>query len=213
MLELTPIEHDALLEVCNIGVSQAARQLSLLLDDEVVITVPEVYLKQRSELLTYLGVGERDELTAVYQKLYGDYEGQATLLFHTSESHSLIHSLIGKIEMISGVDVREFEHEAIIEIGNIIISSCISAIANFLGDKIEFSVPTYKKCETHNIEETVSDSHDPMDVDIFIIKTKLQAAKRHTEGLIVLAFTSASSEQIKRKINDVIARIMSSGGI
>ena len=64
---MTPAQHDALSEIANIGASRSAKQLSLLLDDEIYLSVPEVAIVSVAELPGAIGVAVTDDVACVYQ--------------------------------------------------------------------------------------------------------------------------------------------------
>ncbi|PHQ79043.1 MAG: hypothetical protein COB66_07680 [Coxiella sp. (in: Bacteria)] len=211
MNNLTAAEEDALREICNIGVSQGARQLSILLGDEVIITVPSVDIIDVKNVNEDLGINEHTKVVAVSQHLHGSFDGTVSLMFHTQEGKSLVKNLIGNVHVISGVDIRDLEHEALVEIGNIIISSCMSAIANFLGEEISFGVPFFRETSLHQLL-TATENDELTNKQLgsaLIIKTTLQASKSDVSGALVMAFTMASADHLIVKVDDLVNKYRS----
>lgn len=207
MRALTAMERDALIEVCNIGVSQAAKQLSILLNDEVVINVPDVIVVDLVKLPDVLGLESEEIVTCVKQRLSGELSGSASLLFHNKESRALVSSLIGSVNLLSGIDVREFEHEAVMEIGNIIMSACLSAIGNFLGQDISFNVPTFYEARTVDLCQGLSADAANNSETVIVINTDMRAIKRDVSGLLLITFTVPSLEFVTRKLAELVGGI------
>ncbi len=207
MRPLTAIERDALGEVCNIGVSQAAKQLSLLLNDEVVITVPEVKLADANKLPEVLSLQSTDKVSCVKQGLSGELAGSAVLMFHDDESKALLSSLIGNIQVLAGVDTREFEYEAVMEIGNIIISACLSAISNFLHQDISFTVPTFFESEASGLYAGISSDNREKSQTVVVINTNMKAYKRDVSGTLLITFTVPSIEYLTNKLAELVGGV------
>ncbi|MDF1795066.1 MAG: chemotaxis protein CheC [Coxiellaceae bacterium] len=207
MRPLTAMERDALIEVCNIGVSQAAKQLSILLNDEVVITVPEVQLSDVDGLAKALNVEKDEKVSCVKQQLKGDLAGSALLMFHNDESKALVSSLVGSTQMLGDLSSREFEHEAVMEIGNIIISACFSAIGNFLHQDISFTVPTYFEADAEGLSKGVDVEGDTEYKAVIVIDTTLNAYRREVSGALLISFTVPSMEHVTNKLAELVGGI------
>jgi len=141
-MNLTEQQRDALVELANIGVSRAATQLSQLLNETIKMNVPEVAVVK----LDNLGIHFRyldEEKVVVYQDMSGCLEGRAHLVFELEECGSLIQLLLGSLSISEDVDLRSYEHEALTELANIVITTCIVTLAGALGDEILLTVPTY----------------------------------------------------------------------
>jgi len=202
--ELTSIEQDALIEICNIGVSQAARQLSSILQDEIQISVPEVSVVDYHSLADTLNLEADSKVSCVTQQLTGSLRGQATLLFHNTESHYLINALLGHVSQVSSIKPNDFDHEAVSEVGNIIISACISAISNLLSEKVGFSMPSYQEGEAMAVfQQACQQEGDDVMVTI-VVSTLLKAAKRDVNGMLILAFTLPSVDVLVEGIQNML---------
>jgi chemotaxis protein CheC len=55
MLELSELQHDALVEIFNIGVGQAARAMSEIVSEEVTMSVPSIRFLNRADAAAMLG--------------------------------------------------------------------------------------------------------------------------------------------------------------
>ena len=78
---LTELEHDALTELVNIGVSRAAVSLRKMIGDQVLLSVPSVEIISRKEAATLIREREIDQLVAVRQTFEGAFSGHALLIF------------------------------------------------------------------------------------------------------------------------------------
>ena len=69
-------------------------------------------------------------LVAVRQAFSGDISGRALLIFPEKNSLELVRAVAG--EGLSLEDILELEHEALAEIGNMILNACMATMANLL---------------------------------------------------------------------------------
>src|SRR4030065_1347282 len=107
-MRMTPAQHDALSEIANIGASRAAKQLSMLTDDEIHLSVPEVAIVSVAELPGAIGVAVTDDVACVYQDMSGCLTGKASLLFCTHESRMLVQMLVGSVHVLSGISMQMY---------------------------------------------------------------------------------------------------------
>jgi chemotaxis protein CheC len=133
------LELDALAELVNIGVSRAAASLGTMVGEQVLLSVPSVMIVSRSRASELIGAAPQDLLVAVRQAFHGDVSGRALLIFPEKNSLELVRAVAG--ERLSLEDILELEHEALAEIGNIILNACIATVANLLQRNLTMSLP------------------------------------------------------------------------
>ena len=144
MKEFSEIQQDALIEICNVGMAKAAVQLSSLLNTRVKLTIPEVKLSPARDIVTAVNIHPSDRITYVSQKIDGSLHGSVVVMYEGNElSETLSKLVLGGINSIQDNEARACEIEAVVEISNVIISSCIANIADFLSLKLEITVPQY----------------------------------------------------------------------
>jgi chemotaxis protein CheC len=136
---LTELELDALTELVNLGVSNAATSLSELVREEVVLSVPKVAVVSRDEAIANLREHDAKRLVGIHQDFEGDIRGRALLIFPEARSVELIRALVGA--ELSPDDIMELEQEALAETGNILLNGCLSTMANSLQRNLKISLP------------------------------------------------------------------------
>jgi chemotaxis protein CheC len=136
---LTEFQLDALTELVNLGVSSAATNLSELVGEEVVLSVPRASVVTREEAIVNLREHGAKRLVGIHQDFDGDIRGRALLIFPEARSLELIRALVGA--ELSLDDIMELEQEALAETGNILLNSCLSTIANSLERNLKISLP------------------------------------------------------------------------
>jgi chemotaxis protein CheC len=138
-LGLNELELDALTELVNLGVSNAALSLREMVRGEVLLSVPEVSIVTRDEAITILGDTASRRLVAVQQHFEGDINGRALLIFPEAKSLELVRAVVGGTPSLE--DVVELEHEALAETGNVLLNGCLGTIANGLQRNLRISLP------------------------------------------------------------------------
>jgi chemotaxis protein CheC len=134
-LSLSPLQLDALKEVGNIGSGNAATALSQLINKRVDMTVPAVNIVPFETIFSR--VGGEELVIGVIVRVLGDTPGNILFIFQKEGALNLIETLTGEREEI----ISEMGNSVMCEIGNIISSSFMSAIARFTNLLIMPSVP------------------------------------------------------------------------
>ncbi len=136
---LDELEFDALTELINIGVSRAAAALAAMVGEQVLLTVPSVTLVSRDGAARLIAGASSEHLVAVRQAFQGEVSGRALLIFPEANSLELVRAVAG--DHLTLEDILELEHEALAEIGNVILNACIATVANLLQRTLTMSLP------------------------------------------------------------------------
>ncbi|PWH13555.1 MAG: chemotaxis protein CheC, partial [Anaerolineae bacterium] len=139
-MSLSPDQIDKLTEIINIGFGRAAASLSSLVQQRIILSVPEIRLCSAEELPEYLGL-PNPQVTTVHQVFSGWLSGDAILLLDTDSASILINLLSGEAPQPRPLTTSD--REALIEIGNILLNAFIGTLGNLLRIKIHFSVPRF----------------------------------------------------------------------
>jgi len=136
------IERDAVTEILNIAIGQAAASLSQLVEDEVRLSVPFVdFLTPSQAALRLESETQGGESVAVRQHFDGRFYGDILLIFPEKKSLDLVRHMLG--DQVPLDQLTELEQEALMEVGNIILNACLGSLANQLGMPVESSLPSY----------------------------------------------------------------------
>ena len=139
--ELTALELDTLKEVGSIGTGNAATALSELIGREVRIQSPEVRIMGYNEAIEWIGGPE--EITAgVLVRLSGQMSGVMLSVQKLDFVNLVLESMMGK-KVSDYFGLYEMESSALIEVGNIMISTFINALSGLADVNVELSVPAF----------------------------------------------------------------------
>jgi chemotaxis protein CheC len=136
---LSELQLDALTELVNLGVSNAAASLREMVREEVVLSVPKVAVVTRDQAIANIGEQDSKRLVAVHQDFEGAIKGRALLIFPEAKSMELVRAVVGGD--LSLEDIMELEQEALAETGNVLLNGCLGTIANNLERSLRISLP------------------------------------------------------------------------
>ena len=138
--ELTSLEIDTLREVGSIGTGNAATALSQMLNREVRITLPEVRIMGYNEAIEWIG-GPEVITAGVLVRISGQMNG-IMLAVQSLEFVNLVLNSTLEESIQSYEDLGELERSALIEVGNIMISTFINALSGLADITLELTVPS-----------------------------------------------------------------------
>ncbi len=199
---LTELELDALTELVNLGVSNAATSLREMVREEVLLSVPKVSIVTREEAIANLGENGTKRLVAVHQDFEGDIKGRALLIFPEAKSMELVRAVVGG--ELSLEELMELEQEALAETGNVILNGCLATIANNLERNLRISLPEVIHGESADFFRLASQPHY---VDhVLFIYINFAVRKRDIRGYIAMLLDLPSLSSLKGLLASFIER-------
>jgi chemotaxis protein CheC len=145
--QYSDLQLDALRELANIGSGKASTALSAMLARSVDITVPAARVLPMAEAVSAVGDPEADA-TGVVLGVVGDM-GASVLLLFTPQDAELMCGMLG---VEAGTEIGD---SALQEIGNIVGTSYINALAGMTGMALEPTPPGVASDMLGAIVETV----------------------------------------------------------
>jgi chemotaxis protein CheC len=199
---LSELELDALTELVNLGVSNAASSLRELVREEILLSVPRVVVVTRKEAIAALGERDSRPLVAVHQDFDGDLRGRALLIFPEAKSMELVRAIVGN--ELSLEDIMELEQEALAETGNILLNACLATMANTLQRTLRISLPEVVHGQgTEFFDLTQSPSLGDSVIFIYI---NFSARSRDIQGYIAMLLDLPSLAMLKSLLAGLIER-------
>jgi len=140
-------QRDALQEVANLAMGQAATRLALLLDAFIELSVPRVRVVAVREAASALRemTGINEPVSAVRQGFRSDIKGEALVICRSGEIAEL-GSLVGGRAGDHDEDPYEdhdalTEEELLFDVANALTGACVSSMLDQLGRMPVFSQP------------------------------------------------------------------------
>jgi chemotaxis protein CheC len=201
-IELSELELDALTELVNLGVSNAALSLREMVREEVLLSVPRVSIVTRAEAVANLSEHGAKRLVAVHQDFEGDIAGRALLIFPEAQSMELVRAVVGGD--LSLEEIMELEQEALAETGNVLLNGCLATIANSLERSLRISLPEVVHGE--GAEFFHSSPRRNVGDSVLFIYINFAVRKRDIKGYIAMLLDLPSLAALKVLLHAFIER-------
>lgn len=139
---ISSLHLDALREIGNIASGNAATSLSFMTEKKIEMEVPMANVIGFNEVLTLVG-GPEQKLVALLFQVNGDAPSTVYFLLSYSEAVQLVKQ-ITKSEFVS-LDKSDENYtlscSALMEVGNILVGSYLSALSDFTNINMQPSTP------------------------------------------------------------------------
>ncbi|CAI8863253.1 MULTISPECIES: chemotaxis protein CheC [Pseudomonas] len=134
---LTEDQRDALQELMNIAMGQAAERLALLTDTMVTLSVPFIHplIREQNHLLIPEHL-RRSFMIVTRQSFLGELRGEVFVCFGSKGADELAELLGYKG---SGL---EQQHELMLDVTNILTGACISGLARQVATQVSYDAPS-----------------------------------------------------------------------
>ena len=134
-------QRDALQEVANLAMGQAATRLARLLDTFIELSVPRVQVVEISKTAAALRemTGIQETVSAVRQGFRSDIKGEALVICRSGSIEQLC-SLVNDPYPRSAYE-QVSQQELIFDVANVLTGACVSCILEQLGRTPVFSAP------------------------------------------------------------------------
>jgi chemotaxis protein CheC len=151
---LRGLEKDALREVANVGAGNAATAVSQLIGAPMTVNVPQVSIIRVEQIPAPLG-GPETVVAGIYLKLFGDAPGKMLLCLTRDSIHPVIELMLGAPPKPGAGELSDIEQSALKELGNILCSAYLNALARFMDMQLLPSVPALAVDMVSSILSTV----------------------------------------------------------
>ena len=192
-MELNSVQHDALVELLNIGFGRAGASLSKLTQQRVLLDVPKVAIHPVSHLTQSLGRLMDDRVASVHQVFSGPVAGDALLLLDPIAAATLTE-LLTDVPALS-LDLDPSTREVFTEVGNIVLNACIGTFGNMLEVPVSFSVPDVDVSSMTNVIDRMLETGDAFRYAL-IITAGFRLREAAVTGYVVIVLTVQSLKRL-----------------
>ncbi|MCF6323119.1 MAG: chemotaxis protein CheX [Gammaproteobacteria bacterium] len=200
MLEITDLQRDYITEVLNISMGSAAAVLSEMVDEEVSLSVPEVDFLQRSVAANKFDQANAARMSGVTQAMTGALTGDALLMFPEEKTLSIVRILLG--DTVPVESLTEMEQEAMCEIGNIILNSVVSSVADLLKKEIVSSLPRFIKGTGNELFSVETGDEDDL---VMFLKVDFGLESQSINGYVTLMLNVDSLHDFISQLDEQIS--------
>ncbi len=198
---LGELERDALGEAFNMALGEAAASFAELVQEEITLSVPSVDLLARQELAERLAAlqlpGLAERLTAISQNFHSQdrlLNTEALLLFGEQGSLEIVRRMLGQHDMPLE-HITELEQDALGEVGNIIINSCMNTLSGIFGTEMIGSLPDVLQASADNL----FDGHQAGQV-VLMVRIGMGLQSHDITGYVLFLMDLPSLDQVSRKV-------------
>ncbi len=194
----TELQLDALREVANVGVGQAATALSRLLGGRrVELTVPRAVVLPVSDVPSLLG-GAHVPLVAVTLAMRGELSGHLMLALAVPDARRLVGALL---EGAGDGPLGATERSALAEVANILASAFLTAVSRLTGLRLLPSPPTVDEDAAHAVVGRALLRDVPGGGAALVLEARfLLPGAQGVEGQLLLITESASMDALLARL-------------
>ncbi len=201
--DLSELQRDALIEIFNIGVGQAASSMSQIVGEPIVLSVPAVeilYGDNRADAINMLTLSPR--ICAVSQDFIGNISARAFLIFPEGKTREIVRRMLG--DSVSTDELSEMEQEALSEIGNIILNSCMSSLSDAFQTSFCCTPPAYHLGATGEVLPI----NDPQEGDLLMLcHIDFSMPEAQINGYLVFLMTLSSFNALVKQVDQFLLGI------
>jgi chemotaxis protein CheC len=199
-MEFTAVQKDALQELANIGAAHSATTLSQMLNTQIGMSVPEINIVDIADVSEFV----TDELTTmIVFELQGDMPHGGFLILHFPRDSAVRTARIMQGEGAAPLTFSEMDQSAIVEVGNIMVSSFLSASSDLLGFIMLPSPPALVVDMAHAaITSLIAQMTVEVD-DVILFRVKLTSDEHKIAGNILIFLEVATLNRIARRLEEM----------
>jgi len=192
-IQLSELQHDAIVELLNIGMGSAASSLSEIVNEEIKLSVPSLELLYEQQVVEYFDALSK-EIVAIKQSFKGAFHGDALLTFAQIKGMKLVSILMK--HQVSIKELIELEADAIKEIGNIILNSCLATCSNVLVKELITEIPVFMKGTAKDIF-----NNNKLTNIVLFLHVKFSLQHEDIDGYVAFILETSAIEQLKVNID------------
>ncbi|ART81278.1 hypothetical protein CBP31_00395 [Oceanisphaera profunda] len=201
---LSADEHDVVVELMNIGIGRAASALSQMVQDEVLLSVPELQFLLPEDASDRFCSFMPGVLAGVMQDFNGFMAGRAALLFPEDRSLELVRAILG--EDMSAEEISELEQETLAELGNILLNNCLATLANLLNQQIHTELPQVFNVDTpHLLSRLIPADEADNTSFIMLVQIEFSLRERDLQGYLAFLIDVQSAGVFVKAIQNYLA--------
>lgn len=199
-MEFTAVQKDALQELANIGAAHSATTLSQLLNSQIGMSVPEINIVDIADVSEFVS----DELTTMVAfELQGDIPHGGFLILHFPRDSAVRTAHILQGDMQAPLTFSEMDQSAILEVGNIMVSSFLSASSDLLGFNLLPSPPALIVDMAHAaITSLIAQMTVEVD-DVILFRVKLTSDEHNIAGNILIFLEVNALQRIAERLAEM----------
>lgn len=197
-MNVEALDRDALTELFNIGLHRAASALSELTGQRIVVDLPRLWVCPIDETYARLVEFLDGDLATVHQIFKGTVTGDAVLVLDY-ESATRLSALMTDGSVAIGGRLDQSAREVLAEVGNVILSSCLSSFGDMLHVSVSFSVPRMQVESLEGLLRSIQVDREEMNYAL-LAATRFRLSEGEVGGYLMIAIGMSSLSLISRAL-------------
>ena len=198
-MQLNEVQHDALVELLNIGFGRAGASLSRLTGHRVLLEVPQVSIHPIHQLHAFLEEVVEDEVASVHQIFSGPVAGDALLMLDPVAASALKELLTSEPALPLALDAST--REVLTEVGNIVLNACVGTFGNLLQMQIGFSVPSINVATVQAVLDALESSSDGFRYAL-VVTAGFRLREAEVTGYVVIVLSVQSLNRLLGAVDE-----------
>lgn len=194
--ELSSTHMDALREISNIGMGNALTSLAQLVNRRINMNVPVATFMPFEKTIELVG-GHEELVSCVSIRISGDVPGIVMFVFNSESTLKLVDMLMGQ-ELGTAADLDEIGQSAVMEVGNVLTGSFVSAIYGLTLLKMKSSVPLFAYDMLGAVLTSLMMASGRVEEQVLVIETRLfqERAEAKISGHFLMLTEPGSIEKL-----------------
>jgi chemotaxis protein CheC len=192
------LDKDALTELFNIGLHRAAASLSDLTGQRIHVELPRLWICPIEETYTRLVDFLDGDLATVHQIFRGSVTGDAVLVLDYGSAARLT-GLMTDGGVALGGRLDQSAREVLAEVGNVILSSCLSSFGDMLHVAVTFSVPRMHVESLEGLLRSLQVDNEELNYTL-LAATRFRLTEGEVGGYLMIAVGMSSLSLIARAL-------------
>ncbi len=202
MPDLSELQQDALLEIFNVSIGRAASVMSEMVDETIHMSVPAMQFVSRDEAGHILDLKGKRRVCSVAQSFAGSFSGEALLMFPEENSLEIVRMMLGS--SIPLAQLADLEQDALNEVGNIILHSCISAFADIFNEEFDTTLPEVR---IGSGVEAMGINTERQQDGVLFLHIQFGFQRRQIEGYVIFLMDLPAFANLRNGINRFLGQI------
>jgi chemotaxis protein CheC len=192
MPDLSELQCDALMEMVNVGVGNAAADIATFVDAQVQLSCPSLAQLTRGEAARNLSRSNGELVCGVLRRFGGNARAQAAVVFPEREGRKVLEA-IGRQQ--GRLSIADLEH-----IGTTIMERCFAAMGEMLG--LSFSAGA-SRVLFGTSEEVIGGSETPHSA-VVLVRIGISIADLNVEAYVALFLDAESVTVLQERLESML---------
>ena len=197
-MNVDQMDIDALTELFNIGLHRAASSLSDLTGQRIIVDLPRLWICPIEETHARLVDLLDGDLATVHQIFRGTVTGDAVLVLDY-DSATRLAALMTDGGVGIGGRLDQSAREVLAEVGNVILSSCLSSFGDMLQVAVSFSVPRMHVESLEGLLRSLRVDNEDLNFAL-LAATRFRLTEGEVGGYLMIAVGMSSLSLIARAL-------------